>query len=124
MSTYRFTTGQQFLWKGKLYEVRRLLAIEQTVNLEALETGAVVLVKLSELTTALFAGELNFELNQPLKEKHQVQFSLSDYLPEAVEIARWRFKVIEPLLNLPPNGLILAEIDARVQTLKTTASGR
>ena len=120
MSTYRFTTGQQFLWKGNLYEVRRLLAIEQMVNLEALETGAVVLVKLSELTTALFAGELNFELNQSLKEKRQVQFSLSDYLPEAVEIARWRFKVIEPLLNLTSNGLILAEIDARVQTLKTT----
>lgn len=102
MSGRRFTTGQQFLWQDTAYEVKRLLWAEQRVNIENLETGAVLLVELSTLTASLFAGELRFETDghTTLRGIIGPGLDLSAYPSAAVEIAHWRLKVIQPMLEL------------------------
>jgi hypothetical protein len=56
MSAHRFTPGEQFVWRGSRFIVKHLLKPEQRVNLENLETGALVLVEEAELVNALFGG--------------------------------------------------------------------
>lgn len=53
MSSYRFNPGQQFFWQGKRYEVKRVVAPEQSVNLECLENGILLLADMNALNQEL-----------------------------------------------------------------------
>lgn len=120
MSSYRFSTGQHFSLRGNLYQVKKVLLAEQQINVENLDTGGQLTICLSELTTALFSGELHFETEAKKKSRAKICMDLAAYPESAVEIARWRLKVIEPLLEIPFNELTLGMVDERVDAVKNS----
>ena len=120
MSFHRFTTGQHFSLQGNLYRVKKVLASEQQVNVEDVDSGELLTMSLAGLTTALFAGELHFETAAKKNLPSKVAMDLASYPDSAVEIARWRLKVIEPLLDIPFNELTVAMVDARVEIVKSS----
>jgi len=122
MSTCQFSPGQRFLWQGSLMEVKRLLLTEQKVNLENLGTGALLLLEISTLVTALFSGELIFENNGDAYRTRKPIPDLSCYPSEAVEAARWRLKVIEPLLSLPERDVTRDLVQQRVNEFKSATT--
>ncbi len=102
MSNYRFNPGQQFLWQGKRYEVKRVLAPDQKVNLECLENGILLMAEMDALIQEFFVGNLWFvEKNASSKDSPSADLDLSSYPTEDVEVARWRLQVIQPILQLP-----------------------
>ena len=102
MSNYRFSPGQQFFWQGKRYEVKRVVAPEQSVNLECLENGILLLADMNALIQEFFAGNLWFvERNTGSNNKPSADLDLSSYPEEDVAIARWRLQIIQPILDLP-----------------------
>jgi putative transposase len=119
MSIHRFTPGQRFSWRGSLYEIRRVLMPEQRANVENLETGALLLVDLAELTQALFADLLRF-VDDSLSSGNHLSPSqdLSSYPAEAVQIVRWRLEVIRPLLDLPARELTEAAVIDQVNLIQ------
>jgi len=131
MSSYRFTVGQCFVWRKTLYQVKKILVSEQRINIEDLETGALLTIELSTLTHQLFAGTLHFVEERQLREKKKRHraLDLSDYPPKLVEIARWRLQVIRPLLDLPrekrTEDVVSArakEVQAEVQNMENGAT--
>lgn len=126
MSAQRFSIGQQFYWKGTLYEVKRLLP-DGAVNLENIATCALQVVSLSDLVTSLFQGDLSFETQgqrkKPGSTQDQVEViactDLSDYPENLVAIARRRLAVIEPLLQL---GAKCTSDDIRARVAETKAA--
>lgn len=119
MSIHRFIPGQRFSWRGSTYEIRRVLMPEQRANIENLETGALLLVELAELTQALFAGSLWFVDDGLLRGNHPSPgLDLSSYPEEAVQIARWRLQVIRPLLDLPAKELTEAAVIQHVNMIQ------
>jgi putative transposase len=107
MSAQRFSIGQQFRWRGTLYEVKRQLPQDE-LNIENVASGALQVVTLQALVTALFAGELYFivRATKPtrpgkieLSQQQALSVELSDYPSALVEIARRRLWIIEPLLS-------------------------
>jgi len=104
MSSYRFNPGQQFIWQGKRYEVKRVIAPDQRVNLECLENGILLLADMGVLIQEFFAGNLWFvERNAVSSDRPSADLDLASYPVEDVEIARWRLQVIQPILDLPPD---------------------
>lgn len=143
MSAHRFSTGKQFRWRESVYEVKRLLP-QAEVNLEEVTSGAIRIVPLHELVTALFAEELIFlDPSRTTKSERGDRFTalmrndqeLSDYLPEHVAVAHRRLKIIEPLVALGPDCTLeavkarvhevqAAEAQPSTRTLKTVLSWR
>lgn len=129
MSKHRFTTGTRFRWQGLSYTVVRLLPHGQ-VNLEDMFTGAVSLVALAELVTALFEGQLQFAIDgkqanrneQDLISTTQPYTDLADCPEHLVVIARYRLAVIQPLLTV--KRLVRDAVEARVDEIKTNGSGQ
>ena len=119
MSAHRFTPGEQFVWQGSRFIVRRLLKPEQRVNLENLETGALVLVEEAELVNALFAGAILF--NDPVASRPPEKLlpDLSSFPAEAVAVARWRLTVITPLLGLSRKEGIQDCVQLRVEAVRS-----
>jgi hypothetical protein len=107
MSTYRFSTGNRFRWRGVTYEVKRLLPGEQ-INIEDIFTGATSVIDVSMLVQALFGGELEFAIEgKQAREDAQDGISTEhayvalDDCPEYLtRIARRRLEIIMPLLAL------------------------
>ena len=118
MSTHRFTPGEQFVWQGALFIVRRLLKPEQRVNLENLETGALVLVEESELVNALFRGEMIFSDQSDSPHPKKLEPDLASFSPEVVEAAHWRLRVIDPLLKLPEKEVTTERVKQRVEEVR------
>jgi len=129
MTRHRFSTGTRFRWRGATYEVVRLLPHGQ-INLEDIFTGAVSLVHLGELVTALFEDQLQFALEGRLANHRdpmlistsQPYSDLTDCPEPLVAIARYRLAVIEPLLQLERRDR--AAVEARVQAVKLAESGQ
>jgi len=106
MSVHRFSSGARFRWHDQTYEVRRLLP-DQQVNIEDIFSGAVLVIELSVLVHALFAGELHFvrTAGPPSPDSNSLgaasgYLDLADCPAELVAIARYRLAVIQPLLEL------------------------
>lgn len=123
MSVHQFRPGQRFLWEGSSFEVKRLLLTEQQVNLENMETGALLVLDVATLITALFSGNLIFENDGISRQKRKPIPDLSCFPSESVEIARWRLKVIEPLLRLPQCEVTRDIVQERVMAVRSTAEG-
>ena len=118
MSPHRFTPGEQFVWQGALFIVRRLLKPEQRVNLENLETGALIWAEESELVNALFTGEVIFNDQSDPHPREKLAPDLASFSPEAVEVAHWRLRVIEPLLGLAEKEVTTARVKQRVEEVQ------
>lgn len=121
MSAQRFTTGKRFLWKDREYEVKRLLP-NGRINIEEIATGGLLTVAYSELVRALFDGELRFEIvgrqakhepNSNLAVKTE-KIDLRDYPEHLVEIARYRLKLIQPLIELEDGKRTREAVELRV----------
>lgn len=105
MSAQRFSTGKCFHWQGVSYEVRRLLP-KGTLELAAVFTGETIVVELTVLIEALFAGKLWFVSaaqgvaleTAPHAQSENHTLELADYPEHLVAIARRRLEVIRPLL--------------------------
>ncbi len=121
MSVQRFSTGKRFYWKDAVYEVKMLLP-EKRINIEQIETGMPQIVDQSELTSALFEGNLSFLLEgRQAQPSHRGEVStrseyeeLSNYRPHLVEIARERLRIIKPLLEMDPNQRTERAVENRV----------
>jgi putative transposase len=118
MSAHRFTSGEQFVWQGALFIVKRLLKPEQRVNLENLETGASVWVGESELVTALFAGEVIFSNQPDSHHREKLAPDLASFSADAVAVAHWRLQVIEPLLRLSEKEVTSTRVKQRVEEVR------
>lgn len=115
MSNMRFIEGVQFSWQGNRFIVRARLA-RNRVRLENIATGIVHIESSLKLAQALFDGQLRFD-NAQEGEEDEVhrQPELSAYPPEAVEEARFKLSIIQPLLS---NKLTRAEVKAYVEEQK------
>jgi len=131
MSAQRFSIGKQFRWQGILYEVKRLLPHDE-INIEDVASGAVQVMRLSELVAALFADDLFFVSAtgsaKPTKSEaanHTIVscVELSDYPPTLVAIAQRRLTIIEPLLALGA-GCTLEAVKARVAEVQAAEANR
>lgn len=121
MSSYRFNPRQQFIWQGKRYEVKRVVAPEQRVNLECLENGVLLLADMSVLIQEFFAGNLWFvERNVASNDRPSADLDLSSYPEEDVEIARWRLQVIQPILELPPDQQTEKSVVEHVEKMRSS----
>jgi len=121
MSSYRFNPGQQFIWQGKRYEVKRVVAPEQRVNLECLENGILLLADMSALIQEFFTGNLWFvERNAGSIDKPSADLDLSSYPEEDVEIARWRLQTIQPILDLPPDQQTEKTVIEQVEKIRSS----
>lgn len=102
MGVHQFKSGKQIVWHETVFLITRMLPNNQ-VNLENIVTGAVIIVDLSDLTKSLYDGDLSFVETNSIRGKaateHKV-VDLADCPPEAVEIARFRLDVIQPLLGM------------------------
>jgi len=97
MSTLRFTLGTSFVWDQIRYEVAQLLP-DQHVRLLNPNTGAVRVVPLLELTQALLKKTLH--IDSPTQETSPDGFQeLSDYTAHQIDTARYRLRIIQPLID-------------------------
>ena len=103
MSSSKFVLGAKFRWESVAYEIVRVLQDDEFL-LEDILTGKPRTAKNSELISALFEGDLYFEIPGKLAEKpgkdglsisHQFP-TLGTYPEHLIEIARYRYMVIEP----------------------------
>lgn len=128
MSKHRFSSGTGFRWQGTAYQIIRLLPAGQA-NIENILSGAISVVEISILVKALFDFELHFisKTGTVLPDAQEqsriaaINLSLTDYPTILVSIARYRLKVINPLLELKRR--TRADVLARVQEIKTTQPG-
>jgi putative transposase len=119
MSAQRFSVGQQFLWAGACYEVRRLLADSQ-LEIVSLRTNEPQTVPFLQLYTSLLTNALQFVVDdgQPIQKMHH-----SDYIdladcPEFLRaVAEYRLEIIRPFLDVPSHQR-KAAIAARVKELQ------
>ncbi|MBN2258848.1 MAG: hypothetical protein JW704_13710 [Anaerolineaceae bacterium] len=105
MSTQRFSTGKYFHWQDTTYEVKRLLP-EGKLRIENVLTGDVIVIDISTLIEALFAGDLRFAVDGQddhtrVEERYM---TLTDYPEHLVAVARYRLQVIQPLLEMKAEG--------------------
>ena len=121
MTIHRFSLGRRIFWQGYPYVIKRVLIPEQRVNLEHLETGALLLVDLSELTSAFFSGALWFvpsaSATVPVPP---AALDLASFPEDVVQVARWRWQVIQPLLALSPEQLTEAMVIDRVRAVQAS----
>jgi putative transposase len=123
MSAQRLSNGARFRWRGTLYQITRLLP-ENQVNLEDMLTGSTLSVEMSTLVCALFDNDLVFAVEPdsitPILATNpthpSVYLPLSDYPAELVAVARYRLKVIQPLLALKAR--TRAAVKTRIEEIK------
>lgn len=123
MTAQRFSVGVHFLWTDKPYEITRLLPGNKA-TLEHVFKSEVRTVDISELVTSLFAGELRFiPSGRQAKVKQGTgitasskYLSLDECSARQVEIAKFRLKVIDPLLKI--EGRKRKDVEERVKEVK------
>jgi putative transposase len=128
MSMQRFSYGAQFRWQGITYEVVQLLSAGK-VLIEDVLRGTTTVVEIPILVKALFDGELCFAIKgKQAKENEQRDIrveneylDLGDCPEEAVTIARYRLKMIQPLLNMERR--TRADVVARVEQVQAVGEG-
>lgn len=109
MSAQRFASGKQIVWRGTVFEIKRLLPGSQ-VSLENILSGVIVTADIRELVADLYKGEMVFvQEGKHVKRQPPGRASLevkyvdpSDCPDHLLEVARFRWWVIEPLLDLRP----------------------
>lgn len=119
-----FSTDAQFYWEGVAYKILKLLPGEEA-NIEAKNTGATSVVKISTLVKAFFNEQVQFILEGKHVKKDSLQnigiankyINLSDCPETWVAIARYRLKVIQPLLNI--HRRTMKEVENRVKEVKS-----
>ena len=128
MSAHRFSYGTRFRWQEITYEVIQILSTDQVLLGDILrETTRVA--KMSELVQALFDGALCFVIDGkqaktgsegevPVENEY---LDLGDCPQELVATARYRFEVIQPLLD--KKGRTRADVAARVKEVRATNEG-
>ncbi|MCI0730057.1 MAG: DDE-type integrase/transposase/recombinase [Chloroflexi bacterium] len=107
MYVCRFSVGQRFRWRDTSYEVKRILS-DQQVNLESIATGEMLTVSVRELVKDFFDGKLYFSVAGQRKKgegageasRPSIYADLADCPPDIQAIVRWRWWVIEPLVQL------------------------
>lgn len=118
MSTERFSTGKQFIWKDIIYEVRQLLPSSQ-LNIENSVTGEIRTVTFVELLEALFNHQLWFlKPSQKGVQPPPAYIDLGNVPPKLRQIAEYRLSVIQPLLEIPRERRTLTIIQERVRDVK------
>jgi putative transposase len=126
MNKHRFSSGAKFRWQDETYQIIRLLPVGQA-NIENILSGATAVVEISTLVKALFDFELHFvskngtvlpDAQAESRIIEKTHLSLTDYPTALVSVARYRFDVISPLLEL--NRRTRANVLDRVQEIKTT----
>jgi transposase len=123
MTAQQFTIGANFLWLEKPYEITRVLPGGKA-TIEHHFKEEVRTVAISDLVKAVFAGDLTFfAVGRQAKAKQGAErsaeskyLSLDECQPHWVEIARFRHKVIEPLLKI--KGRKRQDIEDRVNEIK------
>lgn len=107
---FQFLPGRRFRWDKTNYQVKSVLSAGQEVRLEDLFTGERKNVAVTDLIQAFFRGEIRFEIQgkqaRAVAEEGEIKtdyqyVSLEDCPEALVRLARWRLKVIEPLLKMP-----------------------
>jgi len=119
MSTQRFSTGKQFIWRGVTYQVKRLLA-KGMISIENVHTAEMQVVRFVELAAALFAGELDFLVprRSAVSPMKRGPANLSDYPAHLRELAEYRLAVIRPLLASGWGKHTRDDVAARVAEVK------
>lgn len=101
MSAQRFSTGQEFLWNGQVYRVRRLLP-DSKLQLLDLKTNQEKTVAFIELLKAILAGKLHFVVNgQPYTPRY---IDINDCPEHLRVIVDYRLSVIKQFVDMPPYG--------------------
>src|SRR6266700_2346953 len=106
MTAQRFTVGANFLWLEKPYEITRVLPGGKA-TIEHHYKDETRTVTISELEKAVYTGDLTFfaegrqaKAKQGTERSIESKYlSLDECLPHLVEIAKFRHRVIEPLLK-------------------------
>jgi len=110
-SGHAFYPGKRFTWKEMDYLVLARLP-EGRLNLTRLEDGEVCTVGEQHLLDALFRERT---LHFPLNFEGQVEHAPFSDAPEHLQrIARWRHRVIAPLLDLPSGKLGVGSVELRI----------
>jgi putative transposase len=123
MTAQQFTIGANFLWLEKPYEITRVLPGGKA-TIEHHFKEEVRTVAISELVKAVFAGDLTFfaegrkaKTKQGAERSVESKYlSLDECQPHLVEIAKFRYKVIEPLLKI--KGRKRKHIEDRVKEVR------
>jgi len=129
MGANYFSPGTRLTWEGVVYEVLRALPQAGQVNLENSQTGAAVLVELSRLQVAFFAGQLLFLPAPPGKHSQSTAqpdpaLDLADFPETQAAVARYRYDVIRPLLALPPQARTRSALEKRMREVQTAQTAR
>jgi putative transposase len=125
MTAQRFSIGANFLWLERPYEITRVLPGGKAV-IEHHYKSEVRTVTISELEMAVFTGDLTFfaEGRQAKAKQSGERSTESKYLsldecpPHQVRIAKFRNKVIEPLLKIEGRRRTRKDIEDRVDEVK------
>lgn len=123
MSAERFSVGKRFEWNNATYEVKRLLP-EGQINVEEVSSGAVRVESVQILVEALFASHLRFITHYHSGKtsgstSREISLDLSGYPEWQVNAARFRLKVIEPLLSFNPSERTPEVIQNRIDEIRT-----
>ncbi len=122
--SYQFLPGKRFRWNNTNFRVTDVIADGQQVRIEDMFTGERKNIEVSKLVKALFRAELRFEIEgkqaklaktDTLNTEYRY-LSLEDCPERLVRLAKWRLKVIQPLLNKP--GRIRDMVEKRVADVK------
>lgn len=109
MSTHSFTLGEQFTYHSSTYKVVRVLNDgERKICYEDLYTGDFTTELEDTLINAFYSGEVSFiSLNRNGKSNldgrktpEEMMVSLEEYSERRVSEAKFRYKVIQPLLGV------------------------
>ena len=125
MAARRFSMGANFIWSEIPYEIVRVL-LGRKVSIEHLFKSEIRTVDISELETALYAGDLEFIVHGRQAKTKQgggtstesKYLSLDECPPHRVEIAKFRHKVIMPLLKIVGRKRTREDIKSRVEEVK------
>ena len=132
MSAQHFSPGVRCVWQKCLgarwntYRVERLQLPEGRVSLQDALTGDTQEVELTVLVRALFDGQLQFvrerKPSKPLPgsaaDLSDKFVALDDYPEPLPTIARYRYAVIQPLIDLRPEERTRQMIQARVREVR------
>lgn len=142
MAGNRFTTGESFTWNDRPFTVRRChkngdrtLVDETTGEIQA------TLTPLQTLVEELFAGKIRFE-QAPNDEKGKPDtvtptqeeldptdgllsstcfLALEDYPPHLVEIARYRLRIVAPLVKMGRGKRTKKDVEASIEAAQEYA---
>lgn len=125
MTAKKFSVGSQFLWENKPYEIIRILPGKKA-TIEHLFKSETRTVEIAELVTALYEGNLEFVIQgrqaktkpDGMKSTESKYLSLDECPEYLVEIAKFRFKTIEPLLKIEGRKRTRKDVEARVEEVK------